>query len=59
MGERRGAYRCWWGNVEEGDSLGRPRCIWEDNIKIDFKKLVVRVWTGLISFWLGTNGELL
>ena len=27
-------------------SLGRPRRKWEDNIKIDFRKWDVEVWTG-------------
>jgi hypothetical protein len=34
MGERRGAYRVWWGN-ERNRPLQRPRCRWEDNIKMD------------------------
>jgi hypothetical protein len=33
-----------------GLPLGRPRCRWEDNIKIDLKKYGVRVWSGLV--WL-------
>jgi len=34
MGERRGAYRIWWGNPRE-----RPRHRWEDNIKIDLQEV--------------------
>jgi len=30
----------------EGKPLGRPRRRWEDNIKANLKKYVVRVWTG-------------
>jgi len=36
--------------------FGRPRRRWEDNVKIDFRKWDVGVWTG--SSWLrrGTGG---
>jgi hypothetical protein len=34
----------WWGKFKEKRPLGRPRGIWEDNIKIDVKGTVnVRV----------------
>jgi hypothetical protein len=36
MGERRGAYRFLVEKPEGKSSLGRPRCRWEDNIKVDF-----------------------
>jgi hypothetical protein len=32
MGERRGAYRVWWGNLRDGDFLG-------DNIKMDLQEV--------------------
>jgi hypothetical protein len=35
MGERRGAYRALAGKPEGRRPLERPRCRWEDNIKID------------------------
>jgi hypothetical protein len=35
MGERRGAYRALVGKPEGRRPLGRPRCRWEDNIKMD------------------------
>jgi len=38
----------WWGNIRERDQFGRPRRIWEDNIKMDLQE--VGVWTG--SIWL-------
>jgi hypothetical protein len=28
----------WWGDLRE-EPLGRPRCRWEDNIKIDFQEV--------------------
>jgi hypothetical protein len=29
----------WWGDLREGDHLGRPRRRWEDNITIDFQEV--------------------
>ena len=46
MGERRGVYRVLVGKPEGKRQLGRPRRRWEDNIKIDFQKWGVGVWTG-------------
>jgi hypothetical protein len=34
-GERRGVYGVSVGKLEKGRSFGRPRCRWEDNIKMD------------------------
>ena len=34
-GERRGVYRVLMGKPEGKRPLGRPRCRWEDNIKMD------------------------
>jgi hypothetical protein len=39
--------------------LGRPRCRWEDNNRMDVKKLVVRVLTGFIWFRIGARDRLL
>jgi hypothetical protein len=38
-GERRGVYRVLVGILEGKRPLGRPRCGWEDNIKIDLQKV--------------------
>jgi len=38
MGERRSACRILVGKPERNIPLGRPRCIWQDNIKWVFKK---------------------
>jgi len=35
MVERRGVYRVLVGKPEGKRPLGRPRCRWEDNIKVD------------------------
>jgi hypothetical protein len=39
MGERRGVYRVLVGKLEGKRSLGRPRCRWEDNIKVDLQQV--------------------
>jgi hypothetical protein len=39
MGELRGAYGVLAGNPEGESPLWRPRCRWEDNIKMDFKEV--------------------
>jgi hypothetical protein len=37
--------------------LGRTKCIWEDNIKMDlFRKWGVGVWTGSSWLRIGTGG---
>ena len=37
-GERRGIYSVLFGKTEGKRPLGRPRCMWEDNIKIDLQE---------------------
>jgi len=39
MGEGRGVYRVLVGRPEEKRPLGRPRRMWEDNIKMDLKEI--------------------
>ena len=39
MGERRGVYRVLVGKPEEQRPLGRPRRVWEDNIKMDLQEV--------------------
>jgi len=39
MGERRGAYRVLVGEPKGKRQLGRPRCRWEDNIKMDLQEV--------------------
>jgi hypothetical protein len=39
MGEVRGAYNTSVGRPEGRRPLGRPRCRWEDNIKMDLGKI--------------------
>jgi hypothetical protein len=39
MGEGRGMYKVLVGKPEGKGPLGRPRCIWEDNIKMDLQEV--------------------
>jgi hypothetical protein len=47
MGEGRGVYRVLVGRPEGKRPLGRPRHRWEDNIKIDFRKIDGANWIRL------------
>jgi hypothetical protein len=59
MGERRGVYRALVGKPEGRRPLGRPRCRWEGNIKMDLREVGWGAWTGSIWLRIGTGGELL
>jgi hypothetical protein len=39
MREGRGVYRVLIGRLEGKRSMGRPRCGWEDNIKLDLREI--------------------
>ena len=39
MGEERGVHRVLVGKPEGKRPLGRPRCRWEDNIKVDLQEV--------------------
>jgi hypothetical protein len=39
MGEGRGVYRVLVGKPERKRLLGRPRCRWQNNIKMDIQKV--------------------
>jgi hypothetical protein len=49
MGEKRNVYRLLAGKPEGKGPLGRPRCRWMDNIKMDRLEMGLSVvgWTGL------------
>ena len=59
MGERRGVYRVLVGKLEGKRPLGRPRCRWEDNIKMNLQEVGCGAWTGLIWLSIGTCDGLL
>jgi hypothetical protein len=54
MGEKRNVYRLLVGKLEGKRPLGRPRCRWIDNIKMDLLVVGCVVWLRI-----GTGGELL
>ena len=51
MGEERGVYRVLVGKPEGRRPLGRPRCRWVDNIRMDLQELgcVYMDWIGLVQ----------
>jgi hypothetical protein len=55
-GEGRNVYRVSVGKPEGKRSLGRPRCRWEDNIKMDLQEVGCGVLTGLSWLRVGTGG---
>jgi hypothetical protein len=59
VGKRRSAYRVLVGRPEGKRPLGRLRCRWEDNIKVDVQEVRWGAWTGLIWFRTGTGDGLL
>jgi hypothetical protein len=60
MWEKRNAYRISVGNAEENISLERPRCIWEDDVKIGLREREDRVLrTGFIWLTIGIISGLL
>jgi hypothetical protein len=59
MGEKRNTYRLLVGKPEGKRPLGRPRCKWVDNIRMDLGEVGWGVWTGLVWLRIGTDGELL
>jgi hypothetical protein len=47
MGKRIGVYRVLVGKNEGKRQLGRSKCRWEDNIKMDIQEIECGVWTEL------------
>jgi hypothetical protein len=59
MGERRSVYRVLVGKLERKRPLGRHRCRWEENIKMQLQNVGWRPWTGSMWLMIGTGGGLL
>jgi hypothetical protein len=59
IGEVRGAYNTLVPKSEGRRPLGRPRCRWEDNIKMDLREQGLGMWIGFIGLRIGTGGGLL
>jgi hypothetical protein len=54
--ERSNVYKVLVGKPEGNRQRGRPRHIWEDNIKMDLEEVGWGAWTGLIWLRRGTGG---
>jgi hypothetical protein len=54
MGEERDMCRVLVGKPEGKRPLGRPRCRWKDNVRMDLQEVGYGVWTGL--GWLRIGG---
>jgi hypothetical protein len=59
MGENENAYRILVGKPEGKRPLGRPRCRWEDHIKVDLRDIGWGRMTGLIWLKIVNSGGLL
>ena len=55
MGERRGAYRVLVGKPEGRRPLGRPKCRWENNIKMGLQEMGWWSMDWLIWLRIGTG----
>jgi hypothetical protein len=58
MGVVSGSYNILVGRPEGRRPLGRSRCRWEDNIKMDLREIGFGMRTGFIGFRIGTGGGL-
>jgi hypothetical protein len=47
MVEEKGVYRVLVGKTEGKRPLGRPRCRWVDNIRMDLQEVGCVIWTEL------------
>jgi len=55
-GEKKGVYRVSVGKPEGKRPLWRPRCRWENNIKMDLQEVGCGVLTGSNWLRIGTGG---
>ena len=56
IGDKRRVNRGLVGKSDEKRSLGRPRCRWKDNIKMDLQEVGCGLWTGWSWLRIGTGG---
>jgi hypothetical protein len=54
MGKERNVYRVLMGKPEGKRPLGRPRCRWEDGIRMDLREIG---WGGVDWIQLAQNGD--
>jgi hypothetical protein len=55
MGEDRKVYKVLVGKPEGKRPLGRPRCRWEDGIRMELRETGLGVWIGF--YWLRTGNS--
>jgi hypothetical protein len=58
-GEMRYRYQILVGKLEGRRPLGKPRCRWEDNIKMNLREIGFGLWIGFIWLRIGTCGRFL
>ena len=56
MGETRGVYRVWWGNLRERAHLGDPGIVGRIILRWIFRKWDVGIWTGSGRLRIGIGG---
>jgi len=56
MGEKRGIYIVWWGNLRKTDHLGDLGVYGGIILRWIFRKWDVEVWTGSIWLRIGAGG---
>jgi hypothetical protein len=59
MGEERNVYKVLVGKPQGKRLLGRPRCRWEDGIRMDLREIGLGVWIGFDWLRTGTGVGLL
>jgi hypothetical protein len=59
MADKINAYRILAGKPEGKSPMGRPRCMWVDNIKMDLRQIGWDGWIGLMWLRIRTSGGLL
>ena len=59
MKDMRGVYMVLVWRPVRKRPLGRPKCRWENNNKMDMQEEGWWAWTGLIWLWICTGSELL
>jgi hypothetical protein len=55
MGEARGIYRVLIERPEGKKPLGRPRCRWEDNIKLELRENWIWLAQDKVQWWASVN----
>jgi hypothetical protein len=59
MGEGKGVYRVLIGRPEGKRPLGRLRCRWEDNMKMDLREMGINRLNWIWLARIGSSGRLL